>query len=128
MYHKGIIYWWRLTSKWERSDLGEPKYALGIGITCDRSRRTISLSQTALIDHMVEEFGQSAAHTVDTPMVASLQLQRPDTSLPTPPDIVSWASRTPYCSLIGSLMYIAVATRPDISYAVGRLSTFCNCY
>ncbi len=128
MYHKGIIYWWRLTSKWEISDLGEPKYALGIGITCDRSRRTISLSQTALIDHMVEEFGQSAAHTVDTPMVASLQLQRPDTSLPTPPDIVSWASRTPYCSLIGSLMYIAVATRPDISYAVGHLSAFCNCY
>jgi len=26
-----------LTSKWEISDLGEPKYALGIGITCDRS-------------------------------------------------------------------------------------------
>src|SRR6266702_596646 len=117
-----------LTSRWEISDLGEPRYALGIGITRDRSRRTISLSQTALIDRVVEEFGQTAAHAVDTPMVAGLQLQRPDHAAPVPPEVTDWISRTPYRSLVGSLMYIAVATRPDISYAVGRLSSFCNSF
>ena len=39
-------------------------------------------------------------------------------STPVPPEIAEWASKTPYRPLIGSLMYHAVATRPDISYVV----------
>jgi len=68
------------------------------------------------------------AHSVDTPMVASLQLHRPDKSVTPPPEITEWAAQTPYQELIGSLNYIAVVTRPDISYAVGRLSSFLDCY
>ena len=33
-------------------------------------------------------------------------------------------SDTLYASLIGSLMYLTVATRPDISYVVNRLAAF----
>jgi hypothetical protein len=61
-------------------------------------------------------------------MVAGLQLTTPDKTLPIPKEIANWVERTPYRSLVGSLMYIAVGTRPDISYAVGRLSAFLDCY
>ena len=44
------------------------------------------------------------------------------------PDVVAWAARTPYRSLIGCLMYIAVGTCPDIAYAVGCLVSFLDCY
>lgn len=115
-----------LKSQWEISDLGPAKFALGIAI--ERKAHAISLSQTAFIDRIIERFGQSDAHPVDTPMVTGLHLQRPDRSAPTPPEIAAWAAKTPYRELIGSLNYVAVATRPDIAYAVGRLASFLDCY
>src|SRR5258708_1554618 len=36
--------------------------------------------------------------------------------------------QTPYRSLIGCLNYLAVATRPDISFTIGHLSTVLDCY
>jgi transposase InsO family protein len=117
-----------LKSKWQITELGEPKLALGITISRNRPNRTISLSSTPKIDELIEEYGQTDAHPADTPMVAGLQLRRPDKATLTSPEIVEWAERTPYRKLVGSLMYLAVATRPDISYAVSRLSTFLDCY
>jgi hypothetical protein len=110
------------------SDLGAVKFALGISVTRDRSSRTIQLSQTALIDRVIEQFGQTEAHPVDTPMVLGTQILRPDPTMPVTQDIVSWMDRTPYRSLVGTLNYLAVATRPDIAYAVGRLASVFDCY
>ena len=117
-----------LKSKWEITELGEPRLALGIAISRDRNNRSITLTQTSKIDRLVEEYGQSDARTVDTPMVAGLQLRRPDKTAPISADVQEWIDKTPYRSLVGSLMYLSVATRPDISYAVGRLSSFLDCY
>jgi hypothetical protein len=115
-----------LDAKWKISDLSKAKFALGIAMTRDRPNRTISLSQMALIDCIVSNFGQSDAHTVDTPMVVGLHLQHPDKHKPIPPSTAAWIEKTPYQSLIGCLNYLAVGTRPDIAYAIGRLASFLN--
>jgi hypothetical protein len=117
-----------LRQHWELSDLGPVKYALGIAITRDRKSRTISLSQTALIDRIVEQFGQLDAHPTDTPMVAGYKVVRPDKTIPVSETEADWIQRTPYRSLIGTLNYLAVASRPDIAFAVGRLATVLDCY
>ena len=117
-----------LKSKWQITELGEPKLALGISITRDRTNRTISLSSTPKIDELIEEYGQADAHPTDTPMVAGLTLQKPDKTTLASTEVVEWAARTPYRKLVGSLMYLAVATRPDIAYAVSRLSSYLDCY
>ena len=54
----------QLKSQWEISDLGPIKFALGIAV--ERDNNEISLSQTAFIDRIVKQFGQSDAHSVDT--------------------------------------------------------------
>jgi hypothetical protein len=64
----------------------------------------------AVTDEVVEEFHQLNAHTVDTPMVMGLQLQTPNKTIPVPKTVTAWIEWMPYHSLIGSLMYIAVAT------------------
>ena len=35
---------------------------------------------------------------------------------------------TPYCELVGSLNYLAVATCPNLTFAVSHLSSFLDCY
>jgi hypothetical protein len=118
----------QLREHWELSDLGAIKYALGIAIHWNLSNHTISLSQMALIDHIIEQFGQTNAHHVDTPMVTGLQIVCPDKSAPISSTLASWIQRTPFRSLVGTLNYLMVATCPDIAFAVGHLTTVLDCY
>jgi len=80
---------------WEISELGPAKFALGIAINRNHPARTISLSQTAFIDRMIECFSQVDAHPCDMPMVAGLQLRRPDLSIPPSSEVSAWMERTP---------------------------------
>jgi hypothetical protein len=57
----------QLKSKWAILDLGNMKYYLGIAVVRDPERLTIHLSQTALIDHIIEQFHQIDAYPVATP-------------------------------------------------------------
>jgi hypothetical protein len=117
-----------LESQWEVADLGPAKFALGIAMSRNHASRTIALLQTAYIERLLEHFNLQDAHPTDTPMVAGLQLHCPNKNSPTLPEISEWCLKTPYCELVGSLNYAAVVTRPDIAFAVSRLSSFHNCY
>jgi hypothetical protein len=108
---------------WTISDLGEPKFCVGIGISRSPSTRMVYLSQTALIDKVVGQFGQSDAYPVSTPMDSGLKLRRPDRKSISADDQEHLA-KLPYRSLVGCLIYLSIGTRPDITYAVQQLSQF----
>ena len=77
------------------------------------------------------KWGQSRntdAHPVDTPMVLGLKIHHPNPEIPVTSTISTWMEHTPYCSLIGTLNYLAIATRPNITYAVGHLASVLDCY
>jgi len=120
-----------LKSLWTISDLGEVSFCVGIAISRNHVDRVISISQTALIDRIIQQFGQTDADPISTPMDPSVakSLTRPSPSDPLLSVTDSYdLSRIPYRSLIGSLMYLAVGMRPDISFAVARLCQFLDCY
>ena len=117
----------QIKTKWQVSELGDARFCLGIGITRDRDTRTIALSQTALIDRIVSQFGLKDAVPVSIPMEPGLHLSRRDHSPRTDAER-ELMTRTPYRSLVGSLMYLAIGTRPDISYAVQQLCKFLDSY
>jgi hypothetical protein len=120
-----------LKSLWTISDLGEARFCVGIAISRDRANRLVSISQTALIDRIVQQFGQTDADPISTPMDPSVakSLTHPSPSDPPLSDTDSHdLARIPYHSLVGSLMYLAIGTRPDISFAVARLCQFLDCY
>ena len=101
----------------EISDLGPAKTFLGLQIERDRKMKTISIHQTSYITKVLEHFGMLSSSPVHTPMDPHVRLTRSKTPVSNPPDF-------PYAAAIGSLMYAAIATRPDISHTVQKLSQF----
>lgn len=117
----------QLRTKWTVSDLGAAHFCLGIALECDHTTCTISLSQTALINKIVKQFGLSNAIPISTPMEPGLHLSRKDHA-PSSDEERDIMAQTPYCSLVSSIMYLTIGTRPDIAYAVQQLCKFLDCY
>ena len=99
------------------TDLGEASLYVGIQITRRRAERTISLSQSRYIDTILARFGMDTCNSVSTPLDANSILSPAESDS----DLIS---DIPYQAAIGSLMYAAIGTRPDISFAVQTLSQF----
>lgn len=101
-----------ISARFNMKDLGPLVWMLGMQIVRDRLKRTIVISQTAYIDRVVEKFGMSDCKPVATPAEGVLSRETCDGE--GSPD-------GEYMSLVGSLLYAAMVTRPDIAYAVQAL-------
>ena len=114
-----------LANHFEMLDLGELAWILGIRVTRDRILKTISLSQTSYIDSIVRRFNLASASPLRTPLDPSTQLSKDQS----PSTTSHWEDmqKVPYREAIGSLMYVAIGTRPDITYAVTALSQYLQC-
>ncbi|KAK2578631.1 hypothetical protein KPH14_003657 [Odynerus spinipes] len=78
----------------------------------------IELSQAEYVDRILENFGLKECNPAKTPLDSQTDLNESKNSEP--------ANKLEYQSMLGSLMYLSTATRPDISYAVSKLSQFSN--
>lgn len=75
----------------------------------------LHLAQKWFILRMVTKFSCNKAHAVRNPLVFGQDLAPDDSH-----DIFD--DKNPYCELVGSLSYVANATRPDISSSLSTLS------
>ena len=111
-----------LASRFKIHDQGPATSILGIKIERDRPNRSISLSQPGYIESILEQFGMSDCNVVHTPMQENYKLS---TSMsPDTPERQAEMKTYPYRELIGKLLYLAIATRPDIAYTIGVLCRF----
>ena len=89
-------------------------------IVRDRKKRTLKIKQSKYIENMCERFGLTEAKPVHTPMDPKFVLRKAIHMSELHPD------NELYRAIIGSLMYAAQLCRPDILYAVCRLSRYLN--
>jgi hypothetical protein len=101
------------------------KQLLGLAIEYDRDARTLLLTQTRYIDEALERYAANDGRTHITPLSSGIKLTKDD-SPKTEAEARRIRESFPYQSLIGTLMYAMLGTRPDIAYAVGALSKFCS--
>jgi len=109
-----------IAEKFRIKDLGRARFILGIEIDYDMERRTLSISQQAYSEAVIKKFSQANAKPSLTPLEPGLQLTKTDE--PQTDEDKAAMKAKPYRSLIGSLMYLACGTRPDIAVAVAKLS------
>jgi hypothetical protein len=114
-YTKSIID--RLAKSFSVKQLGEASLVLGTEITQDN--RATTMFQGKYIDECIEKFSDDLGNQVpSTPMDTKCDLRkRPDDQAPE-------VSIEKYQSLIGSILYVAICTRPDISYAISRCGRY----
>jgi hypothetical protein len=104
-------------------DLGSAKHLLGMKVHQDRPHNSIHISQPQLIDKLIEMVKLTDASTRDIPMIPNVDLGDPKETRDKQ-ELVTMAL-VPYRSAIGMLLYIALGTRPDIAFAVAKLSQYC---
>jgi hypothetical protein len=108
-----------LKERFNISNLGESKFMFGMRISRNRQVKTIYLDQELYITKALEKYGLDQCRTVPTPAVQS-------SSAPTSLEREGAESQPTdlklYQEKVGTLLYAAISTRPDISFAVNRLT------
>ena len=111
-----------LSKNFSKKDLGEATYILGIKIYRDRSKRLLGLSQSTYIDKMLKRFSMEQSKRGYVLMVSGITLSK--SLCPQTQDEKTHMSMIPSASAIGSIMYVMLCTRPDVSYALSITSIY----
>ncbi|GJV11719.1 zinc finger, CCHC-type containing protein [Tanacetum coccineum] len=100
-----------LSENFDMKDLGEADVILGIKIL--RKENRLMLTQSYYIENILKRFDSFNFLPVSTPFEVGSKLTYNTARI---------LAQNKYAKVIGSLMYAMTCTRPDIAYAVGRLS------
>lgn len=103
-------------------DLGDAKRILGMDIIRDRRRGTLWLTQQDYISKVLKKFQMTESRSVTTPLGQHFKLsseQKPKTE-----EERKEMSNLPFASIVGSVMYTMVCTRPDIAHAISCVSRY----
>ncbi|CAI7812770.1 unnamed protein product [Closterium sp. NIES-54] len=99
------------------TDLGELRSYLGLQITRDRAQRTITLTQS----HMVQQVLQRFDFTYSSPQATPPPTRHSLSALPSDESV---EPSGPYPELVGCLMYLMTCTRPDLAYPLSILARY----
>jgi hypothetical protein len=111
-----------LSKLYEIKDLGNAEYFLGVKI--EREHKHVKLTQESYTRGVLERYGMLESKPTPTPMIQSSDLMLKS---PCSESDSKHMVGVPYREAIGSLLFLAVRTRPDIAVAVSILSKHVQC-
>ncbi|KAA0033208.1 gag/pol protein [Cucumis melo var. makuwa] len=111
-----------LATQFQMKDLENAQYVLGTQTVWNRKNKTLAMSQTSYIDKMLSKYKMQNFKKSLQPYIYGIHLSKEQ--CPKTPQEVEDMSNIPYASVVGSLMYAMLCTRPDICYSVGIVSRY----
>ncbi|CAI7791316.1 unnamed protein product, partial [Closterium sp. NIES-53] len=103
----------KLQDKFKCKALCDVSFYLGLHIERDVEKRCMRVHQRKYLEALAVNFGQSEGH-VATPFPSGFKCVKGPVE-----ESVGEEERRRFHSLVGSLMYAAVNTRPDVAFATG---------
>jgi len=118
-----------LSKRFPIEDKGELSWILNVGISRDRSARTLTMSQSLYVTDLVSKFGsfidESLARRVDCPMEEGVLLNKDDQPVVDSAEHSDFAvQREAYMSLTGGYQWLANMTMFNLAYVASQLSRF----
>ena len=93
-----------------------------MGMKITRSEEYIKLDQSGYVCEILEKYSHllcgKEGQTVNIPMERDLKLRKSEVRTMSK-DQQAYVAEFPYQNIVGAMLYLALNTRPDISYAVG---------
>ncbi|RSH90639.1 hypothetical protein EHS25_001244 [Saitozyma podzolica] len=115
-----------LKDRWKMTEMGEVRMILGMRVDRDRPSRTVTLSQPAYVDKLLERFTPSGKKR-STPL-AILKRLGPEYLAAAKEEKeaggAGGADKVRYQEIVGSLQWIATCTRPDLAFAASWLARY----
>jgi len=99
--------------------VGDGSLYVGLEIERNRHKKTMFLHQSSYVQQLLRKFGMSNSNIVRVPA-------DPHTDLKEIQAGDELLNNVPYREVVGSLTFLAMLSRPDISYAVNLVSRYCN--
>ena len=108
----------KLRSAYKTDNLGELSWILGMRVTRDRTKRTLTLDQSLYIKDVMRRFDMDKPEK-DPPLAipADPNAKLSRTQCPTDPVDQARMKKLKYSSIVGSILFACVCTRPDIANA-----------
>ena len=98
-------------------DLGPVTSFIGFQFERNRATRELWIHQENYIDNLLDEHSLHDCNSISTPLDPNHPFSSADSIYPETPDLLK-----SYQRLIGSLLFLSICTRPDITFAVMALS------
>jgi len=112
----------KLSEPYKIKDIGELKWCLGIEVNRPQPH-VIHLNQSLFARKALEDLGMGDSKPMKTPAEHKTMLSKDQCPEPDSEEALNML-KVPYRSAVGSLNYLTIRTRPDLSYAVGTVARF----
>lgn len=108
----------RLKEVFKLEDRGDFSLSTWLGCRVTRRKNEIVLDQEIYVDKALKTFGLEDLPGVRTPMTSDYRHG--------PRDETEIKTNQPYLQAVGTLLYLATSTRPDISFTISSLASYCS--
>jgi hypothetical protein len=107
----------KILKQWKGKDLKAVDTFVGFQIVRNRKERTLTIHQSFYTTKLLERLGMDKSNPVALPIPTGTVLKSDD-------NFLEGDDITVYRQIVGSTIFLANNTRPDISYTVGQLARF----
>ncbi len=108
-----------LSQKFDVKDLGELHHFLGVQVVQNHENGTVWIGQPTFTEAVLQKYGMNEAKQVKTPAIVNCKLLKAS-------EECELVDQGLYQSAVGSLLYLATRSRPDIAFAVNNVARFCS--